>query len=413
MLRTLRCSWRQVTELTGSTRTWLATELPVIHQAGATSISAALGTNFNWTQEHRAAVQAMADRSWTDIAARLQDIDGDTRRVLRREIADATRATLLESRTAVQAGRTVAAAARDAGLFTVTYRNGAQHTIADWADSTIRQVTAETFNRGSVEQCRTDGIEHVQYVDGPGCSVGPRHRNGPEANGIIVALDDLVWTSHPRCRRALLPAPHAAALPGLDRDPGPEPEAAPKPTARDPLATKRATPRTARSGRSGRGTPTDPVDEAVDDLMARSAQAAPAIRADVIAAADGLGEMVGLEYMLKTDRQRLIDKARQAVADGIAPDALRTEIRDAVRFTVQIDTASYAAGHDTCIDRLTASLRLPPAQAQELLGEPKRIPGNQQHIHRARWPGFRGSVPHSGQLRCQTGNPSTLRTSTS
>lgn len=243
-----------ITELKTASRQWLAGELPGLHQAGAELSADLVGTSFRWTQEHRADVQQMAERSWDDVAARLREVDSTTRKVLRRELQDATRATLLESRTAVQAGRDLAKVAREAGLHTVTYSNGAKHSIADWADSAVRQVTAETYNRGSVEQCRTDGIEHVEYLDGPGCCVGPGHKNGPEANGLVVPLDEVVWTSHPRCTRSCAPAPEATPLPNLDRTPGPsmEPEPAPEPAAPARKARAAREPRTERTARKAR-----------------------------------------------------------------------------------------------------------------------------------------------------------------
>lgn len=233
--------------LTDATRTWLGATVPQLHQAGATAAAEALGTRFAWTAPHLSAVQSFAERTFDDVATRLRQMRASTRRELRSWVEDATRASLLESRTAVSAGRDLARVAADHGLFSVEYSNGARHTVRDYADSVIRTTTATAYNQGSLEQCRSDGIDHVEYADGPGCCVGPGHKVGPEANGLVVPLDQVVFISHPRCRRALLPAPDGTPLPDGNRNVGPErpsePTATPKPT-RAPRE-----PRTARAPR--------------------------------------------------------------------------------------------------------------------------------------------------------------------
>lgn len=204
-----------------STSDWLASSVPELHAAGAGAASDLIGSTFAWTAPHVDAVNQLAGRVWTDIAANLLDVRADTRKALQDMVADATRASLLESRTATQAARTLAQHAAADGLWSVEYANGARHTIADYADSVIRTTTAEAYNQGSIEQCRTDEITHVEYVDGPGCHVGPGHDKGPLANGLVVALEDVVTISHPRCRRALLPVVDAAVIPASARTVGP------------------------------------------------------------------------------------------------------------------------------------------------------------------------------------------------
>ena len=179
------------------------------------------------------------------MAPRLQGLRADTRTALRAQVRDATRSALLENRTAVQAGRELAKEAASQGIGSVTYSNGAKHTMRDWADSTIRTTVAEAYNEGTLTQCRVDGIEQVEYLDGAGCGVGPGHDVGPEANGMIVDLDDVVTLSHPRCRRGL--APHvAAALPSkASRNIGP-------PKGAEVAPTPRRSPREARTSRLAR-----------------------------------------------------------------------------------------------------------------------------------------------------------------
>ena len=225
----IRANETIVDSLLASTSDWLAASIPELHAAGAGAAAEVIGSSFAWAAPHVEAVNQLAGRVWDDVAANLLDVRADTRRALQDMVRDATRASLLESKTATQAARTLAQHAAADGLWSVEYANGARHTIADYADSVIRTTTAEAYNQGSIEQCRGDGIEQVEYVDGPGCHVGPGHDNGPLANGLVVALEDVVTISHPRCRRALLPVVDGAVIPASARDPGPAraPEAEP------------------------------------------------------------------------------------------------------------------------------------------------------------------------------------------
>ena len=233
--------------LVDASRTWIGATLPELHAAGASAAAEAIGTAFAWTAPHVAAVEELAASTWDDVASKLQDIRSDTRKALQAQVRDATRSALLESKTATQAGRDLAKQAARQGIGSVTYSNGAKHTVRDWADSTIRTTTAEAYNQGSITQCRVDGIEHVEYLDGDGCCEGPGHDVGPLANGMVVKLDDAVTISHPRCRRALIPAPDAQRLPAANRDIGPPrpPEAAPLPARPARAARQARTPRSA------------------------------------------------------------------------------------------------------------------------------------------------------------------------
>lgn len=200
--------------LESTARTWFATTLPELHAAGALSAAEHAGTAFTWTQPHTEAVNEFVTRTWDDVAARLREVDTTTRRVLRSELRSATRSVLLEGKTAVQAGRELAREAARAGVWSVRYSNGARHTIADYIDSVIRTTTAEAYNVGSVTQSVEDGFTHVEYFDGDDCGVDG-HNTLPKANGMVVPVEEVVYLSHPRCRRAILPAtPTGPLVPG-------------------------------------------------------------------------------------------------------------------------------------------------------------------------------------------------------
>lgn len=229
--------------LTDTSRTWWSTSVPILHAAGAGQAAAVVGSSFTWTQAHLAAVEAFAARTWDDVAANLQAITAETRRLIRQEIASATRTVLLESRTAVQAGRDVAREAAKRGLWSVTYANGARHTMRDYADMAVRTTTAEAYNRGSTTQTIADGYEWIEYFDGDDCGI-TSHEDPDKANGQIVPIGDVVYLSHPRCRRAILPAlPGRSLADGVALGEALPPEPAPI-SARQPRQ-----PRTARQPR--------------------------------------------------------------------------------------------------------------------------------------------------------------------
>ncbi len=229
-------------------RAWWGATLPELHAAGAQQAASVVGSAFTWTRPHVDAVNEYVTRTWSDVAAKLTDIRAETRAALRREIQAGTRSVLLESKTAAQAARELAEAAAREGLWSVRYSNGARHTMADYFDSVIRTTTAEAYNRGSVVQTVADGFTHVEYFDGEDCGVSS-HDDPVKANGLVVAVEEVVYLSHPRCRRAIMPAtPDGPLVNGADvelRAASSEPPTIPARRQREPRKPRAA--RTARS----------------------------------------------------------------------------------------------------------------------------------------------------------------------
>lgn len=208
-----------------ATAQWIGATLPELHALGATWAAQAVGSSFVWSQPHLAAVEQLAERTWADIAPRLRGISTETRRQLRVLAQDSTRRSILGHTTAQAAGRDMAREMAREGIWSVTYRNGARHTMRDYADTVIRTTTAQAYNTGSLTQTVSDGIDHIEYLDGAGCGV-TSHDDPQEADGLIVPIDQAVMLAHPRCRRSIAPAPFAASL-GLDAELGPEPAPSP------------------------------------------------------------------------------------------------------------------------------------------------------------------------------------------
>jgi hypothetical protein len=237
--------------IAAATRSWWSETVPAIYAAGATDFAGVLtgaglpSVGFSWsTPIHSAAVEQFATRTWTDVAARLLDIDEETRKAIRGLARSSTRSVLLESLTATDGGRQMAREAAKRGLWSVRYSDGSRHTMRDYADTVIRTTTATAYNEGAVAQAQVEGIEQIQYADGPDCGV-TSHHDPVKANGLIVPLDDVVPLSHPRCRRALLPVPFGVPLAGADLTVGPE-------RAPEPETVPRREPRGSRSPRASR-----------------------------------------------------------------------------------------------------------------------------------------------------------------
>jgi len=198
------------------TRDWFRTRYPAIYQLGATEVAAG---GFSWTQEHREAAQALAHRSYSDLLANTQHAGASLKRAVRDSAARDTARAILDGtttpqRAAVDMRRAVQA---ETGASTVTYSNGAKHSLADYADTSIRTLTANTYNEGSFTQMRGDNITYCLVADGPACG-WDGHDDSDLAAGTVRSLEECEANplSHPRCARSFSPMPevtndHSAA----------------------------------------------------------------------------------------------------------------------------------------------------------------------------------------------------------
>lgn len=223
--RRLQALAREVASLRGDledqTRLWLTTRLPVLHAAGAAAGAEVAGTGFVWSQIHAAAVEALASKSWESIAAGLGDMEASTRTALRRMARDVARGSVVEGRTAVQSGRDLTALAQQAGVGTVTYANGAEHMVADWAETVARTVTAQAYNEGTFTQADDDGFGWMEVQDGPECG-WTEHDDPDLADGSVRSLDDCrdYPISHPNCARGFFPRPDITSQDQADAENG-------------------------------------------------------------------------------------------------------------------------------------------------------------------------------------------------
>lgn len=202
----IRLHEREMGRLAEVSQAWWGDTLPTIMEGGAVSLAADLGREVSWGQTHREAVRRFVERSWDDIARRLQQIDRSTKRALRGWVRDRTRAALMESRTATQAGRELANVAARNGLWQVTYADGAKVPMKHYSDMLLRTVTADAYNEGTLLQAELEDVEWMQYFDSPDCGV-TYHEDPVKADGMIVPRSEVVPKSHPNCVRDVRPAP--------------------------------------------------------------------------------------------------------------------------------------------------------------------------------------------------------------
>lgn len=193
---------RWTAQLVDGARRWISGTLPQAYQSGAAGSAASMGLRFDWTTPHREAVDVLARRVWDDVAATLQDVTPTTQRAIRSLLDDTVRRQILDGLPGPRAAAEFARAIQEqTGAMTVTYRNGARHSVSDYADTVARSAVAETRNRGVFGQARDAGVTFVECYDGADCQWGPGHSAGGLANGMLVTLEfaEDHSTSHPRC----------------------------------------------------------------------------------------------------------------------------------------------------------------------------------------------------------------------
>lgn len=205
-------------ELNAGTREWLAAKLPEVHALGAARAAEAVGSAFAWTQPHVDAVQALAAQTWGEVAPNLREVRASSRTAIRSLTRDSVRSILLEGQTGSGASRALEAAANRAGLWSVTYGNGARVGMGDYADMLARTVSANAYNAGTLTQTIGDGFEWVEIFDGPDCG-WTSHADPDKANGTVRPVADAVENSisHPRCARSFAPAVGVTSQAEADR----------------------------------------------------------------------------------------------------------------------------------------------------------------------------------------------------
>lgn len=251
-LRELRRSVAaQLTALETDARTWLEDRLPDIYALGGETAADVLGDVFVWTQPHVDALQVLASRAWDDILGATRFVARDVRAWLADQTRRQVTLSVIEGRSAIEAAKKLASAAgNELGVFTVMYKDGSRHRVADWADSAVRAVSGDTYNTGTINQSRDMGVQFMECQDGFECGLAS-HDDPEKPNGKIYPLDFIAGytLSHPRCRRSIIPRIDVTST---DAEPLRTPAQIADQRASELATRAPRTPRTARSSRSSR-----------------------------------------------------------------------------------------------------------------------------------------------------------------
>jgi hypothetical protein len=194
-------------DLDRHTRAWLLGDLPAVYELGAATAAQLLDEQFLWTAPHLRAVQAAATRTFGDLLSATRFVRADVKDWIRSAARQQTTFSIIEGHNATVAARRLAeAAGNQLGVFTVRYKNGSRHRLADYADSTLRAVTGTLYNDATINQATQLGVRFFECADGSDCGL-TSHEDGEKPNGKIYPADvaGTFPLSHPRCRRSWIP----------------------------------------------------------------------------------------------------------------------------------------------------------------------------------------------------------------
>lgn len=175
------------------------------YQAGATA--AAEDPDLNWTLAHQAALTSLAVDTYQDFLQRALEarrVSEAFVRAVRKAAAEEIPKIAAGGRTAVQVGRQLEAQLTTRyGVDTVTYRNGAEVPVRQYAQMVARTKSAVAYNTGSLQEWVQDEVGYVEVFDGAACG-WTDHDDEDKANGTVRSVADAAQhiISHPNCRRA-------------------------------------------------------------------------------------------------------------------------------------------------------------------------------------------------------------------
>jgi hypothetical protein len=172
---------------------------------------------FSFTAPHRAAVQALARDTYSDMLTATAHVDEDAKAFVRRVSRQIAATKLTAGDSAAQSARDLKRSLerefRGRGIGAITYRDGSRHSFGEYAEMAMRTKTAQAYNAGTLNTSRAAGIEIFEILDGALCGL-TAHHDSQLANGMIVdsrTAND--WPlSHPACRRAFSPRPDLSAM---------------------------------------------------------------------------------------------------------------------------------------------------------------------------------------------------------
>jgi len=189
--------------LDARTLEWTTHTLPQSYAAGAVLGAQQAGGEFVWSQIHQEAVQALVDRTYSDLLEATKFTAKTTKALVRTIVRDQAIQKAIQGRTAVDAGSRVRQILAKQGIHSVVYKDGSVHGLREYGQMTIRTISATAYNEGTLNAAHSLGVTYWEVFDGPDCG-WTTHEDPETALGKIVTRDEaLSWPiSHPNCRRS-------------------------------------------------------------------------------------------------------------------------------------------------------------------------------------------------------------------
>jgi hypothetical protein len=178
------------------------------YDTGGRAVALHLGQEVAFSSIDVDAVTHLAQDTMRALLRATRGMSEDVKQVIQDLVREHVRDKLYTGRTAIQAGRDLAASLRDRGITAIVYSDGRQVSLPTYAEMVVRTKTAEAYQEAGFNQGERLGIDWWEVMDGPDC--GWTHHDDPrKADGMIVPLDDARAhpLSHPNCRRVTTPRP--------------------------------------------------------------------------------------------------------------------------------------------------------------------------------------------------------------
>lgn len=183
------------------------------YEMGAFVTAAAGGVNPLFLAPDTAAIVQLAGRTSGHLLQATKFLPEAAKSTIRSLARQGVRDGLYTGLTPTQSGRTLAQQVRERGIRTVTYSDGSQHSLSEYAHMVMRTETALAYNTGSLNQGERQGWDFYEISDGPGC--GLRYHDDPDvAQGKVVKREtaERYPIAHPNCRRAYTARPDVTSL---------------------------------------------------------------------------------------------------------------------------------------------------------------------------------------------------------
>lgn len=189
-------------------RAWLADEFPAAYRTGADLAAGSLEQAFRWTAIDSEAVTLLAQDTFSELLAATDGVSASTKTLVRTLAREQALLKAAAGKTSTQAARQLRRLLEARGIFSIRYKDGSRHGLAEYTDMLLRTKTAVASNAGTLNFARRAGTLYVECFDGADCGL-TAHTDPEKANGMILTVERAAQftIAHPRCRRSYGPRP--------------------------------------------------------------------------------------------------------------------------------------------------------------------------------------------------------------